>query len=182
MAIYDYDGTTNREIGKVYDYDGAKNTQIGEVYDYNGSVNALIYEDGLDVYPNTAYKWGVYDTSTGNKVNDITFSGNVLEWSVTNDLKGISPTISFDLTGYSKLTFVVDSISGAAINSNHRVGFYTSRKVYGAVENSTVYQKPITKAGKYEFDLTGISGVHYIIAQLHSGETATVKISSIRLE
>lgn len=43
MAIYDYDGTTNYEIGKIYDYDGSSNHQIGKVYDYDGTTNRLIY-------------------------------------------------------------------------------------------------------------------------------------------
>ena len=47
MAIYDYDGSKNREIGKVYDYDGTKSRQIARVYDYNNSVNTLIYTDEL---------------------------------------------------------------------------------------------------------------------------------------
>ena len=43
MPIYDYNGTSNTEIGKLYDYNGSSNTQIGKVYDYNGTSSTLIY-------------------------------------------------------------------------------------------------------------------------------------------
>lgn len=43
MPIYDYDGTTSTQIGKVYDYNGTTSTQIGKVYDYDGTTSTLIY-------------------------------------------------------------------------------------------------------------------------------------------
>lgn len=43
MAIYDNNGTTSYEIGKIYDDDGTTNNQIGKAYDNDGTSNHLIY-------------------------------------------------------------------------------------------------------------------------------------------
>ena len=43
MPIYDNDGTTNYQIGKVYDNDGTAQHQIGKVYDWDGTASSLIY-------------------------------------------------------------------------------------------------------------------------------------------
>lgn len=43
MPIYDNNGTTNYEIGKLYDNDGTTNYQIGKVHDNDGTTNRLIY-------------------------------------------------------------------------------------------------------------------------------------------
>lgn len=50
MPIYDYDGTTNYQIGKVYDNDGTTNYQIGKVYDNDGTTNSLIYTSDPDQF------------------------------------------------------------------------------------------------------------------------------------
>lgn len=50
MSIYDDDGATNYQVGKVYDNDGTANFQIGKVYDNNGSVNSLIYSAEQELY------------------------------------------------------------------------------------------------------------------------------------
>ena len=43
MPIYDKDGTTSLEIGKLYDNDGTANHQIGKAYDHDGTASSLIY-------------------------------------------------------------------------------------------------------------------------------------------
>ena len=43
MAIYDNDGTTSREIGKLYDSNDSVSSQIGKVYDNDGTTSRLIY-------------------------------------------------------------------------------------------------------------------------------------------
>ena len=48
MPIYDFDGSTSREIGKLYDWNGSTNSQIKEVYDFDGTTSRLIYKDAPD--------------------------------------------------------------------------------------------------------------------------------------
>lgn len=61
MPIYDNNGTTSYEIGKLYDHNGTSATQIGAVYDNNGTTSSLIYKaeeevsvsSGVSMYKNT---------------------------------------------------------------------------------------------------------------------------------
>lgn len=47
MAVYDYDGTTSREIGKLYDNNGSTSSQIDKVYDNDGTTSRLIYQSSV---------------------------------------------------------------------------------------------------------------------------------------
>ena len=64
MAIYDNNGTTSYEIGKIYDYDGTSHFQIGKVYDYDGTAHNLVYTAeetynwSLNVQQGTSKQWG----------------------------------------------------------------------------------------------------------------------------
>ena len=64
MAIYDNDGTSTREIGKLYDNDGTTSYQIGKAYDNDGTSNHLIYSAeetynwSLNVQQGTSKQWG----------------------------------------------------------------------------------------------------------------------------
>lgn len=60
MAIYDNNGSTNAEIGKLYDNNGTTSTQIGKVYDNNGTTNSLIYQSETKYVNTPVYKSGVY--------------------------------------------------------------------------------------------------------------------------
>ena len=52
MPIYDYNGTTNYQIGKLYDNNGTTSYQIGKVYDNNGTTSSLIYSAGEYILQN----------------------------------------------------------------------------------------------------------------------------------
>ena len=60
MAIYDNNGSTNAEIGKLYDNNGTTSTQIGKVYDNNGTTNSLIYQSETKYVNTPVYKSGGY--------------------------------------------------------------------------------------------------------------------------
>lgn len=68
MPIYDYDGTTTYQIGKLYDNDGSTNYQIGKVYDNDGTTNSLIYTAETSIFAGvsaqTAVASGSYVTQT----------------------------------------------------------------------------------------------------------------------
>lgn len=53
MAIYDNDGTSTREIGKLYENNGTTNNQIGKVYDYDGTSSYLVYSAEEQYSPGT---------------------------------------------------------------------------------------------------------------------------------
>lgn len=57
MPIYDNDGTTSYEVGKVYDNDGTTSYQIGKVYDNDGTTSYLLYtsDPNQHVFQNGAF-------------------------------------------------------------------------------------------------------------------------------
>ncbi|MBR6518753.1 MAG: hypothetical protein IKT63_03670, partial [Oscillospiraceae bacterium] len=78
MAIYDNNGTTDCEIGKIYDNNGTTDYQIGKVYDNNGTVDSLVYTSSSVIVPNpTEYPASAYVTNQSNKssVRDFTVDG-----------------------------------------------------------------------------------------------------------
>lgn len=117
MAIYDNNGTTNSEIGKLFDNDGTSNHQIGKVYDNNGTTNSLIYSAAYNIVP------GITASQiTRNNIGSHTVNS---DGSVTlNCRSGSSNTrfyfnITIDLTQYSKMYIRISSIS--SINSDFRM-------------------------------------------------------------
>lgn len=72
MAIYDNDGTSDREIGKLYDNNGTTNFQIGKAYDNDGASNHLIYSAeetynwSLNVQQGTSKQWGTKTMTVQN--------------------------------------------------------------------------------------------------------------------
>lgn len=125
MAIYDNNGTTNYEIGKLYDNDGTTNHQIGKVFDWDGTTNSLIYsaekpifDNGIvDPYTPTVYIQDNFSSENGYHVNfreEGATIGNYLEvrhnstYAVSNawysnngriDISGI------DATGFTTVKF-----------------------------------------------------------------------------
>ena len=73
--IYDNDGTTSYEIGKVYDNDGTTSYQIGKVYDNDGTTNSLIYNSELKVITDGALQNGYQFTN---------YESNWLSWVGTS--------------------------------------------------------------------------------------------------
>ena len=97
MPIYDNDGTTSHEIGKLYDNNGSANAQIGKVYDNNGTTNSLIYS-AEQSYANA----------------EITLSGQLLSDYYTQTWN----SGSYDFRGFSAVSFT-------PVNNNARVYFWT---------------------------------------------------------
>ena len=127
MAIYDNNGTTNYEIGKLYDNNGTTNYQIGKVYDHNGTTNSLIYTaekllvDGstnslgtpsiaggrAEFYFSNGLMfnvWGEYDVwfeqtyTFPNKINATGYSTLCFDWNIVTNGYGQTQTI-FKLNG-----------------------------------------------------------------------------------
>ena len=114
MPIYDYDGTTSYELGKMYDYDGTTNHQIGKVYDNNGTTDRLIYSAEYVFFPNA-------DTSNINNW-DHTGSFGVTEDGITcyfssNGSGGSIPKYPVDFSKYKKLYITIASVNGDGNNN-----------------------------------------------------------------
>lgn len=134
MAIYDNDGTTSREIGKLYDHNGLISSQIDKVYDYNGTTSSLIYQSIID---NWMFQNGVWNPVapdiaigtvtlsatesyyTGSVSGDtpvLNTSGILFSWyAYYGNVKANGYSLNFskqmDFTGYTKLNILYQKIS-----------------------------------------------------------------------
>lgn len=168
MAIYDNNGTTNAELGKVYDNNGTTNTQIGKVYDNNGTTDSLIYSAELVIYKNgaidseiggfTTYNsnsGGTYSTSGTYLTISRPYAGNVIPLTYVKGNKAI------DLTSYSTLTFTGYLEAG----NGHYVGFDTRSNLdWGSNPQLPAAYVNITatSATSYTLDVSGLSGKYYL--------------------
>ena len=105
MPIYDFDGSTSREIGKLYDWNGSTNSQIKEVYDFDGTTSRLIYKDA----PDYLFNWG--DNA------EITGGWSVKKWVLSGSANGIIGADYLDL------------YIGNTGNSNRRIYIHTNKAV-----------------------------------------------------
>ena len=69
MTMYDWDGTTTRELGKVYDWDGTTSHQLGKGYDWDGTTNNLIYSAEL-VLLNGTENQNAWTLEAGSKTDE----------------------------------------------------------------------------------------------------------------
>lgn len=128
MAIYEGNGTTNYEIGKVYEGNGTTNNQIGKVYDNDGTTSHLIYSAVPDYLYNAGdtcsdytggwakttggtilmHVSGSWDTYWRNKEDVVFNSTNIAcTTSGSGQYRGsqVQTVNKVDLSGVSKLTF-----------------------------------------------------------------------------
>lgn len=105
MPIYDFDGSTSREIGKLYDNNGTTSSQIKEVYDNDGTTSRLVYKDA----PDYLFNWG--DNA------EITGGWSVKKWVLSGSANGIIGADYLDL------------YIGNTGNSNRRIYIHTNKAV-----------------------------------------------------
>lgn len=183
MPIYDNDGTTNYQIGKVYDNDGATNYQIGKVYDNDGTTNSLIYtaEENVLQY-GVMNNWGGY-TDNGSYSCD----GNILQLVATSsygNYVGVFNVITcqpFNLTGMESITFDVSTTASTSRQSETEIyvgvvttvpssGEWCSTGWQWAGDNAMRFINakgvPIKEksniAGSYTIDVSNLSGNYYV--------------------
>lgn len=129
MAIYDNDGTTSYEIGKVYDNDGTTNYQIGKVYDNNGTINSLIYNaEFLAVKDNTLQNGVSFtveksqsaytSTTTGTQMTVHAYAGKYFGMNVSKfstdirEFSNVNITVSYDGGGNDDRYFPCMVVAG----------------------------------------------------------------------
>lgn len=125
MPIYDNDGTTSREIGKLYDYNGTTSSQTKEVYDFDGTTSRLIYKDA----PDYLFNWG--DNT------EITGGWSVKNKSVNGDGNGYVNASSLQIWNGSKLAGMNNSNQWTYIHTNKMVDF-TELKSVSAILSGAV--------------------------------------------
>lgn len=167
MPIYDNDGTTNYQIGKLYDNDGSTNYQIGKVYDNDGTTGYLIYTGEAILFPGTSDYSGGWSTagvtSSNADVSDTHLGANA-SYNATNGKVYSTQKISMD--GFSKITFNVPygNFAGQVI-----VGIASTTGVYTTGSAWTKYVQ-VTATGDWSIDVSSVTGSYYVIVSVWTNE------------
>lgn len=203
MPIYDHNGTTNSEIGKIYDHDGTTNYQIGKIYDYDGTTERLIYS--AEEY---LVKAGVVDSNLVGSISAGTYASQY--GSVTSNSGYIRLNISTSGTFpfYNGKTINLSSYKTCYIKFRTkgstqgwqtspyqaiRMGFSSTKKTdcnhYDIISNSSnfvaSYTGASTSAKTISFDISSLSGSYYLLFLVQAsggGITNYLDIYDIYLE
>ncbi len=172
MPIYDYDGTTTYQIGKLYDNDGSTNYQIGKVYDNDGTTNSLIYTADLQIITNGAIQSG-YSSFTHWYVS-VNNSSNGYFHMYTTASQGTRHSIcktGIDVTNFSKMVIVAKT----ELNSADYYGSAMRDQMVGLISNTTQDTNTEPLVVSY-YTNRGGAGVKLLGT---SDKTYTVDISSL---
>lgn len=72
MPIYDYDGTTFSEIGKLYDLNGNLASRVSKAYDLNGNLASQVFSSEVDAFADLG---GFGSASVGYHHNGMPYAG-----------------------------------------------------------------------------------------------------------
>lgn len=191
MPIYDNDGTTTYQIGKLYDNDGTTSTQIGKVYDNNGTANTLIYSSDMTLFDagKTVEYTGGWNTAiyTGTSFNFIV--GQKLQIQQINYAASTSAKIiskaKIAISGFSALKFTYTATKGG--NGTFTYGISpvtTDRDVYDTDTNLTKYTRlSASGSGTASVNVSGVSGSYYVrLSVFDSTGNSTLSVTKIWLE
>ena len=178
MPIYDTDGTTNYEIGKLYDTDGTTNYQIGKVYDNDGTTNNLIYSAEEEIF-NNGLKNGytgklIYNSSNKGAVNGSAITLTPSAWgSVAGDTIAIF-TPAIDLSKYKSVTITVTANSGNYNGTTFLEVYAYDTYTNNVWDNATLLGRDTgnwTGTKTFTFSATGTK---YIAVRKTYGTSATI--------
>lgn len=202
--IYDNDGTTSYEIGKVYDNDGTTSYQIGKVYDNDGTTNSLIYSADYELFPENKASLTTYTAgSGGTKTRTIGTTELVAQVSGGGSAgelyrAGVRTTNKIDFSKYSKLIVVGSEISDTygtwsgcdiSMSSSTSISGSSSGQSGANVTQSWAWKADITKHNNTwntfnkEFDISGVTGSYYLWFYAYSYHVrgAGIKCTSVIL-
>lgn len=191
MPIYDNDGTTNYQIGKLYDNDGTTSTQIGKVYDNNGTANTLIYSSDMTLFDagKTVEYTGGWNTaiSIGTSFNFIV--GQKLQIQQINYAASTSAKIiskaKIAISGFSALKFTYTATKGGNGTFTYGISPVTTDwDVYDTATNLTKYTRlSASGSGTASVNVSGVSGSYYVrLSVFDSTGNSTLSVTKIWLE
>lgn len=167
MAIYDNDGTSDREIGKLYDNNGTSNFQIGKIYDNDGTTSYLIYSAEYDVL--AAFGWTKAGTSS--YITSLTATNVTIKPTAGGGNARVYKTI--DVTNYSSMTI---TCSLSALYSHATCGLYVSDPGYLVYNEPTVGKQvrdsngnTQTINGTFTFNISSLRGTYYVVIGAYQG-------------
>lgn len=186
MPIWDNNGTTSYEIGKLYDHNGTSATQTGNIYDNNGTTSSLIYSADEQIFPNG------YTISTEKNTTQSSLTNVGAFYANTSNSSGGAGRayVAFNATGWDTLT----------VNWSYECGTYTTG-VIGIMKSLPVQANgfnwwldpPIETATQQAFifkgnqvkknqtttaNISSLSGTYYLYLSVYSGSSVDAYASA----
>lgn len=184
MPLFDNDGTTSYEIGKLYDNDGTTSYQIGKAWDYDGTTSYLVYEAAWHLF-NAGYQ---NEVSTYNKTGEGTYTVSDTGSAISLKAKASSTSAGrahiwltpVSASGYTELHIKLKaSIASATAYLRIKNGDYNNSE-----ENQLGYISGIQNYdGDYSIDISDIDTLSLAFVAIEES-TATeifIEISEIYL-
>ena len=173
MAIYDNNGSTNYEIGKLYDNNGSTSSQIHVVWDNNGTTNSLIYIGQETLFSGVSLDTGI---ASGSNVKKEAFSSEY----TNNGFSSLAVTgtvgaqvIGQGTVGYGAHVFIqgyngswhnlkdwnVGGNSSVSTNAASTVSIsgYSKIRIYAYINTANVGSDVATSGKAYTTSLQGIA-------------------------
>ena len=177
MAIYDNDGTSTREIGKLYDNNGTSNFQIGKVYDNDGTSNHLIYTSAWSLIENWSIitKFSGYTGDYGSSPDSNTSlskSGNNIIYKYGGGSQSIHCLPAFDVTKYSSVSITVASKTNTSV-------FYFGMTQGNIESGSAKKSSNITGTGTYTVDISSCTGSWKLAFRCLNASSGNATITAI---
>ena len=183
MAIYDWDGTTNNEIGKIYDWDGTASHQLGKGYDWDGTTSHLIYSAEERLFPNGS-NWEAIHVDSHWSITSATPTNITInsDWWNLNTYANVVTSNAIDLSNYNTLsaTFKITGIRTSDAYNDWYVGINSSKVSSPAQKGSM----RVRTNGTYTvtFDISNLNGNYYIyFGGQFNYSNATCTVESIML-
>lgn len=205
MPIFDHDGTTMYEIGRVADHNGTEQYTIDKVYDHDGTTMYLIfnrvpeylYQNGDQVTSETGgwvsvttggfWYWG-NEWNTGNTKTTPVFNDTNIELATGGSyyMGTIRTSKAIDCSGIKKLTFNFDitKYPGSYTNCYQSVNcaIMSNTNTAPTIVASNTWRMDSSGTGKsIELDTTNYNGSYYIYFGISSGAgyTSRIQLKSI---
>ena len=205
MAIYDNNGSTNAEIGKLYDNNGTTSSQIGKVYDNNGTTNSLIYTawngeiylNGDEITELTG-GWTTYKGQAGSitkNTNSVTVTMTKGSYSGEQRYSIMYTANKINLTNYKTISINSDWVKCTTYD-----GGYPAVLAFGVTaetppfKNANLFISPPaglkstnakTSGNPSSFSVEALSGSYYIFVGLGSNNNckseATLTVKEIKM-
>ena len=181
MAIYDNNGTTETEIGKVYDNNGTTETEIGKVYDNNGTTDSLIYTAETVYLGSGGVSWTISDKyGCTPSVSGTTISLSI-EYSDVNPISArVRTSSTVNLTDISTLYI---TCSSASKSGNGSIMFGISKtastaEIYG---HPSLTAKVAPVAGTASLNVSGYTGSYYLVVEFFGSTWGNIGFSCSKI-
>ena len=174
MPLFDNDGTTSYEIGKLYDNDGTTSYQIGKIFDNDDTTSSLIYTASVTMTnlvgsaeQTVADAWSDHgvlsNTVNGNTIPTVTGHRYYVRASASATVGGCSHGYT-NSYGYATAKFI-DNIAESG-NGNSVVG----HAIVTALADNTVLQLATSRG---ESDQGSTSATFYMVVDITQYEEDT---------